>query len=266
LAPLQEAGRVAYLGTMGWSYRFWVGKLYPEGTRTTEYLTEYAKVMNSVEVDATFYRIPSISTVEAWRDAVPDDFRFAVKFPQTVTHVPGLVYDSGKLEVFLSHIDILGAKLGPMLLQFPPFLKPTHTALNDLLEKIPKKRLIAAEFRNKRWFTEETYKLLRDHGVALALTNRSDAANVETASFAYIRLEGDRKAVNGQRGIVEVERGIETAEWANKAKRYLESGRDVYAYFSKYYSGYPPADVEEISKQLFTHPTNAGTLSSKPLP
>ncbi len=247
---------------MGWSYKFWVGKFYPEGTKPTEYLTEYAKAMNSVEADATFYRIPSVSTVEAWRVAVPDDFRFAVKFPQTVTHVPGLAYDVERLEVFLRHIDILGAKLGPMLLQFPPFLKPAHTALDDLLEKLPKNRLVAAEFRNRRWFSEETYKLLRDHGVALALTNRLGAVEVETAGFSYIRLEGDRKAVNGQRGEVEVERGAETAEWTAKARRYLESGRNVYTYFSKYYSGYPPADVEAMRGMLSTRPTTAGTRSS----
>lgn len=249
MAPLQEAG-VAYLGTMGWSYRFWVGKLYPEGTKPTEYLTEYAKRMNSVEVDATFYRIPSVSTVEAWRDVVPEGFRFAAKFPQTVTHAPGLAYDAERLEVFLRHIEALGGKLGPLLLQFPPFLKPAHTALDDLLEKLPKKRLVAAEFRNRRWFTEETYKLLGDHGVALASTTRPGAPDVDTAGFAYIRWEGDRKAVDAERGEVQVDRGAETAEWAPKVRRHLGSGREVYGYFSKFYSGYPPSDVEALREHL----------------
>lgn len=263
MAPLQEAGGVAYLGTMGWSYRFWVGKLYPEGTKPVGYLTEYARRMNSVEVDATFYRIPSVHTVEAWRDTVPEGFRFAAKFPQAVTHAPGLAYESERLEVFLRHIRVLGAKLGPLLLQFPPFLKPAHTALDDLLEKLPKNRLVAAEFRNRRWFTEETYRLLRDHGVALAWTNRAGAVEVETAGFAYLRFEGDRKAVNGEKGVVEVDRGVDTAEWAVKVRRYLESGRDAYGYFSKYYSGYPPADVEEMRGRLpITRPTSAGTRHS----
>ena len=247
---------------MGWSYKFWIGKLYLEGMKPTDYLTEYAKVMNSVEVDATFYRIPSVSTVEAWRDAVPEGFRFAAKFPQTVTHVPGLAYDAERLDVFLRHIEVLGRKLGPLLLQFPPFLKPTYPALDDLLEKLPKKRLVAAEFRNKRWFTEETYKLLRDHSVALALTNRPRAAEVDTADFSYIRLEGDRKVVNGQRGEVEVERSADTTEWAEKVKKILESERDVFTYFSKYYSGYPPADVEAMREMLPKGPTIVGTRSS----
>jgi len=249
LAPLQEAG-VAYLGTMGWSYSFWVGKLYPNGTKTTGYLAEYANTMNSVEVDATFYRIPSISTVEAWRDSVPEDFRFAVKFPQTVTHAPKLAYDAEKLAVFLSHIESLSPKLGPLLLQFPPFLKPVHTALEDLLEILPKNHLIAAEFRNKHWFTENTYKLLNDHGVSLVLTNNEKVPSAETNGFAYFRLEGDRKAVNGERGVVEIDRGTETGKWGGWVTTQLESGKDVYGYISKYYSGYPPTDVETLKKNI----------------
>jgi uncharacterized protein YecE (DUF72 family) len=250
LAPIQKARGVAYLGTMGWSYKFWMGKLYPEGTKPKEYLREYAKRMNSVEVDATFYRIPSASTVEAWRDAVPEGFKFAVKFPQTITHVHDIAYDDGKLEVFLRNIEVLGEKLGPLLLQFPPFLKPAIGPLENLLGNLPKNKRITAEFRNKAWFTEDTYRLLRDRGVALTITNRTSRQDVETSDFSYMRLEGDRKVVNGEKGEAELDRHAETSEWAAKAKKHLESGRDVYVYFSKFYSGYPPADVEEIRKPL----------------
>jgi uncharacterized protein YecE (DUF72 family) len=249
LAPLQEAG-VAYLGTMGWSYSFWARKLYPKGTKTTGYLAEYANTMNSVEVDATFYRIPSISTVEAWRDSVPEDFRFAVKFPQAVTHAPKLAYDAEKLAVFLSHIESLSPKLGPLLLQFPPFLKPVHAALEDLLGALPKNRPIAAEFRNKHWFTENTYKLLHDHSVSLVSTNNAESPNVETSDFAYLRLEGDRKAVNGEIGVVEIDRSAETGKWAGWVRKQLDSGKDVYGYISKYYSGYPPTDVTTLKKNI----------------
>ena len=235
---------------MGWSYRFWVGKLYPEGTKPTGYLTEYAKAMNSVEVDATFYRIPSITTVEAWRDAVPEGFRFAAKFPQTITHVPGLAYDAERLEVFLRHMEVFGARLGPLLLQFPPFLKPFHSELDDLLEKLPKKLLIVTEFRNRGWYIEQTYRLLRDHGVALVLTNRKGAPDVETAGFDYVRIEGNRREVNGERGVVEVDRDAETREGAEKIRTRLLRGRDAYVYFSKFYSGYPPRDVETLRRSL----------------
>ncbi len=250
MAHLQETGGVAYLGTMGWSYPFWVGKLYPEGTRPASYLSEYAKKMNSVEIDATFYRIPSVSTVKTWRDSVPEGFRFAAKFPQLITHVPGLAYDAEKLDVFLRHIDTLGEKLGPLLLQFPPFLKPAPSSLDDLLEMLPKKHLVAAEFRNRGWFTEETYQLLRDQNVALVSTNRFGTPDIDTAGFTYIRWEGERKTVNGEKGVIEVDRGAETAEWSEKVKKTLASSRSVYGYFSKYYSGYPPSDVETLKEHL----------------
>ena len=147
-------------------------------------------------------------------------------------------------------MEVMGNKLGPLLLQFPPFLKPEYKALDDLLEALPRKRLVAAEFRNRGWFTEETYKLLRDHGVALASTNRAGAPEVDTAGFAYFRWEGDRKAVVAERGEVQVDKAAETAEWAGKVKRHLAEGRDAYGYFSKFYSGYPPSDVEALRKGL----------------
>ncbi len=251
MAPLQEEG-VARLGTMGFAYRFWIDKLYPEGTKPEDYLKEYAKRLVTVEIDATFYRLPSISTVETWRDAVPEDFRFAAKFPQVVTHVPGLVYDTDRLAVFLDRMALMGDKLGPLLLQFPPQLKPDHAAFTRLLDALPPGYLYAAEFRNKGWFTEETYELLRKRKVALATTNRLGAPDIPTAGFSYFRWEGDRKAVNGQRGEVEVDRSDEAATWAERILAQLQAGRDIYGYFSKYYSGYPPADVEAFTRLLST--------------
>ena len=249
---------------MGWSYKFWVGKLYPEGTKPAQYLAEYAKAMNSVEIDATFYRIPSVSTVETWRDSVPAEFRFSAKFPRTVTHAPGLAYDAERLEIFLRHIEVLGGKLGPLLLQFPPFLKPAYAALDNLLEALPRKRLIAAEFRNRRWFTEETYTMLRDHGVVLASTNQWDAPQMETGSFAYYRVEGDRKAATAEMGEMQVDRGAETTRWAARVRKQLDGGRNVYCYFSKFYSGYPPHNVEALKGG--SSPTSGGTRSSSPYP
>jgi len=251
VAPLQKEG-VARLGTMGFAYRFWVGKLYPEGTQPANYLKEYAKRLATVEIDATFYRLPSISTVETWRDAVPEDFRFAAKFPQGVTHAPGLAYDSERLKVFLDRMALMGDRLGPLLLQFPPQLRPDHGALTKLLDVLPPGFTYAAEFRHKGWFIEETYRILKDRGVALVTTNRPGTTDVPTAGFSYFRWEGNRKAVNGERGKVEMDRSGEAAGWAERVRSHLREGRDIYGYFSKYYSGYPPADVEALTRLLST--------------
>jgi uncharacterized protein YecE (DUF72 family) len=235
---------------MGWSYSFWVNKLYPKGTKPKAYLTEYAKHFNSVEIDATFYRIPSEDTVRSWAAQVPKGFRFAAKFPQAVSHAAGLEYDPEKLDIFLGRIAQLGDRLGPLLIQFPPYLKPDHVKLRDLLDALPPGFLYAAEFRNKAWFTEDTYALLRDKRVAYALNNTPGHPEVNTTGFTYIRWEGDRKAVNGEKGIIEADRVSETADWAKRIKRLSETGVEVYGYVSKYYSGYPVSDVEELKRLL----------------
>ena len=105
-------------------------------------------------------------------------------------------------------------------------------------------------FRNKHWFTEETYQIIRDHSVALASTNRERTPEIETAEFAYIRWEGDRRVVVAERGEVQVDRGAETVEWVSMMKKQLEALRDVYGYFSKFYSGYPPSDVKTLRNSL----------------
>jgi uncharacterized protein YecE (DUF72 family) len=252
MASFQEERRVARLGTMGWSYPFWVGKLYPKDIKPSGFLTEYAKHFNTVEIDATFYRIPSESTIESWRNQVPSSFKFAVKFPQSITHASELEYNPEKLNIFIDRITLLRDKLGPLLLQFPPYLKQNLSQLRDLLDALPKNWFYATEFRHKSWFTEETYNLLRDRGIAFTLTNRDGHPEEKTADFTYIRWEGDRKTVNGERGVVELDMRTETTKWADKVSKLLIDGVDVYGYFSKYYSGFPPHDIESL-KQYITN-------------
>ena len=239
------------MGSMGWSYGFW--GIYPEKMKATDYLAEYAKRFNSVEVNSSFYRIPSTSTVEYWARQVPDGFRFAAKFPGSVTHSKGLGYEPGKLEAFLRNISRLGEKTGPLLLQFPPTLKPDQTpVLADLLDSLPPRHRYAAEFRHKAWFTEATYSLLRDNGVALAFVDHPwlPTADEQTSDFAYIRFEGDRRKVDGEKGTVQLDREKSLDGWAKRIAGLLEAGLTVYGYFSKFYSGYPPSDIQRLTEAV----------------
>jgi uncharacterized protein YecE (DUF72 family) len=250
VASFQKERGVVHLGTMGWSYSFWVGKLYSDDTKPDGFLTEYSKHFNSVEIDSTFYRIPSVSTIEGWKNQVPTYFKFSPKFPQAITHAPGFAYDLEKLNLFINRITLLGERLGPLLLQFPPNLKMDHIKLGDLLDALPTRQLYAVEFRNRSWFTDETFNMLRDKGVALTLTNKLGHLEENTARFTYIRWEGDRKTVNGEKGVVEIDRRSETTEWVEKVAALLENGIDVYGFFSKYYSGFPPEDVNLFNRLL----------------
>jgi uncharacterized protein YecE (DUF72 family) len=239
-----------YLGSMGWSYKFW--PLY-DGLKPSEYLSEYAKNFNSVEINSSFYRIPSRKVVENWANQVPDEFHFTAKFPQSISHVSDLKYEEGKLEAFLRNISMLGDKLGPLLLQLPARFKVDQAEnLRGFLSVLPKDHVYAVEFRHRDWFIDETYELLRKNSVALVQVEhpRLQTVGEVTAGFVYIRWEGDRKLVDGERGTVEADRREESLVWSETIKSYLGKGLEVYGFFSKFYSGYPVSDIKTISEAL----------------
>lgn len=240
-----------HIGTMGWSYDFWIGSFYPEGSDNL--LGEYAKNFDTVEINNTFYRIPSRDTVINWKDETPDGFIFSAKFPRKITHIKKLKGCEEEVEVFIEHMSLLGNKLGPMLLQFPPDFKPENFGiLNDFLAGLPGGYRFAVEVRNKKWLDERFYGMLRDHGTALVLMDHPwmPEMNTITADFTYIRWEGDRKKVTGTLGKVERDRSREINEWAGKIKGFLSDGVEVFGYFSKSYSGYPPGDVKLLLESI----------------
>lgn len=237
---------------MGWSYNFW--RIYPEDMKPTKYLNEYSKLFNSVEINNTFYRIPRRETVKNWAKQVPKDFKFAIKFPQSITHSKNLLFDPNKLEVFLTHLKELGSKKGPLLLQFPPWFKQSNISqLKDLFSILPNGNMYAAEFRHQGWFTDKTYKLLKDHTITIVQVDQPKQPMTEeiTGTFIYLRFEGDRKQVNGDKGFNEVNKTASLKKWKNKIKKHLKQELDVYGYFSKYYSGYPPEDVISLKKMIY---------------
>ncbi len=240
-----------HVGTMGWSYDFWKGSFYPESSDNL--LGEYAKNFDTVEIDNTFYRIPSKETVNNWKEETPDDFIFSAKFPRKITHIKKLQDCREELEVFIDHISLLGDKLGPLLLQFPWDFKPENfEVLKDFLSVLPERYRFAVELRNKKWLDEKLYGMLRDHGVALVLIDHPwmPEMKIITADFTYIRWEGDRKKVNGRLGKVERDRSKEIMDWAGKIKGFMGDQVEVFGYFSKSYSGYPPGDVKMMMELL----------------
>lgn len=238
-----------HLGTLGWSYPFWRGSFYSPKTKAADYLSYYSSQFNTVEVDSTFYRIPTAETVQNWHNNTPKGFLFSLKFPQLITHIRMLKDCQPPTDVFLSRVDLLKGKLGPLLLQFPPTFASKH--FNDLaayLKALPKSNRYVVEVRNKTWFNPEFYNLLRDQGVALAWTSTDLMAEIRdvTAVFLYMRWEGDRKTVNGTLGKVEVDRAADTEAWAQKLEPYLVE-KEFFGYFAKYYSGFPPNDVQAMT-------------------
>jgi len=242
-----------HIGTMGWSYDFWIGNFYSSATDASDYLTEYAEHFDTVEVDNTFYRIPSESTVKRWFDQTSSGFIFSLKFPRIITHVKILKNCEQETSVFIKRASGLGDKLGPLLLQFPPSFKRNQLPLlGDFLVNLPQEHRVVVEVRNRELLNDDFYSILKQNKVALAWTEGPfiPTTDVMTADFLYVRWEGDRRKVNGLLGKVEMDRTDEIKKWADRIKRLLGDSVAIFGYFSKYYSGHPPTDAEQMLKLL----------------
>jgi uncharacterized protein YecE (DUF72 family) len=241
-----------HLGTIGWSYSFWKGKFYPNKTASKNYLAYYASQFNTVEIDSTFYRNPTSKTVENWKQQTPDGFRFSLKFPQMITHVKRLKGCQYETSLFLERASLLGEKLGTLLLQFPPNFGVEHLPdLEAFLQKLPNQHHYVVEVRKRNWLNQTFFSVLRDSKVALARTDRSLMVpiNEVTSDFLYFRWEGDRKKINGTLGKIEADRAEDLKLEAEKIKPFVGK-MEVFGYFGKFYSGYPPSDVVILLAKL----------------
>src|SRR5262245_51849095 len=158
-----------WFGTSGFSYKEWRPSFYPEGLSEKQFLPYYSSQLNSVEIDYTFYRMPSAKTIEVWKAATPENFRFTLKASQQITHRQRLKVPSEALDYFLSVVPGLETRLGLVLYQLPPFFRCDLQKLEAFLSVLPRGIRAAFEFRHDSWFIEEVYRLLRGREVALCI-------------------------------------------------------------------------------------------------
>ena len=178
-------------GTSGFSYKEWLGKFYPEKLPAAEMLRYYAGRFATVEINNTFYRMPAEAMLARWADEVPADFAFTLKAPRRITHELRLKECETHVAEFLRRAQALGAKLGPLLFQLPPFLKKDLPRLRDFLALLPSGRLAAFEFRNDSWQDDQVYDALRAKGAMLCYTDTDEGDSppvVATAERGYLRL------------------------------------------------------------------------------
>ena len=181
-----------YAGTSGWSYATWKPDFYPEKLAAKKFLPYYATRLNSVEVNFTFRRLASQALLNGWIEATADDFQFAVKAHQTITHIKRLNAAEESTAKFLASIEPLrkAKKLGPVLFQLPPNLKCDPAGLREFVKLLPKGLRAAFEFRHESWFNEEVYAVLRSAEVALcaAESEKLESPEIQTAPFYYLRM------------------------------------------------------------------------------
>ena len=181
--------RVA-VGTSGYAYKEWKGSFYPADLKADDFLRFYGTQFRTVEINNTFYRMPSEKLLLGWSQQVPDGFRFVLKAPQRITHQKRLKDASEEVGYFLRTASVLGDRLGPTLFQLPPNLKKDLARLNDFLALLPRRWRAALEFRHASWYDDEVYQALRAHNAALcaADTDEEEGKLVATADWGYLRL------------------------------------------------------------------------------
>jgi uncharacterized protein YecE (DUF72 family) len=179
------------VGTSGYSYKEWKGSFYPEKIPAKEMLSYYAGRLSTVEINATFYRMPQKSMLENWKEQVPPTFRFSLKAPQRVTHFKRLKETEDETKYFFETAETLGDQLGVVLFQLPPNMKKDLPRLETFLQQLPATPRAAFEFRHPTWFDDDVLEVLKGRNLALVVSDTDDMPTMhidKTADWGYLRL------------------------------------------------------------------------------
>src|SRR5690349_7723706 len=230
-----------YSGTSGFAYPSWKPDFYPEKLPSKKFLSYYSERLNAVEVNYTFRRLPSVSTLENWVNQTRAGFVFPVKAHMRITHILRLK-PSEFTEVFFRAIDPLrtAGRLGPVLFQLPPAMKCDTALLGDFLNTLPSDLRCAFEFRHASWLADPVYDLLRKHGVALCLaeSERLVVPEVVTADFVYSRLRKPEYSTQDRQEI------------GNRVEQILASGKDAYLFFKHEETPEGALHAQELLKRV----------------
>jgi len=236
-----------HIGCSGWNYREWRGVIYPEGLPARRWLERYAELFDTVEVNATFYRLPSESAVKTWAEQTPRRFVFAVKASRYLTHVKRLKTTGAGAKRFVDPLEPLAKarKLGPVLWQLPENFQRDDDRLAETLEGLPRGRH-CFEFRHPSWFTEEVYALLRRHRAALVIGDHPERpfqTHEITASWTYVRFHYGRRGRRGNYSERELER------WERRIASW-RSELEVFLYFNNDWEAFAPRDARWLAERL----------------
>lgn len=238
------------LGTSGWQYRDWRGRLYPERLPQRQWLAHYSERFATVEVNNSFYRLPPIETFESWRDTTPEGFVVAVKASRYLTHVKRLKDPAEPVERLMSRAAGLGDRLGPVLIQLPPNLTAQPEALDQTLAAFGSGPRVAVEVRHPSWFEGDTGREVRSvlerRGAAWVM---ADGGPVElpdwiTADWSYVRFHRGK----GRPAPCYTRPALD--RWARRLEDLVGRGKDVYCYFNNDPNGCAVRDARWFAAAL----------------
>ncbi len=216
------------VGTSGWVYPHWRGVFYPHDLPQREWFAYYARYFDTVEINNTFYRLPSEETFDMWRTQAPAGFVYAVKANRYITHIRRLRDCAEPLERFLARVRRLGTALGPILYQLPPRWKPNLDRLSSFLALLPTGLIHVMEFRDPRWFIPEVFDLLQKHGVGFCIYHMPEQETplAVTADTVYIRFHGTGVLYGGSYPDENL------LLWTRRIRAWIQQGYHVYVYFN----------------------------------
>jgi uncharacterized protein YecE (DUF72 family) len=217
-----------YVGCSGWHYEHWGGLYYPEELPKSKWLAFYARQFTTVELNNSFYHLPSEKAFRTWRESTPDNFVFAVKVSRFITHIKRLRNLGPAVENFLSRAVFLKEKLGPLLYQLPPSMKRNDELLKSFLSSLPPKYQHVIEFRQESWIDEAVFDILRRHNVGLCVFDMPgfSCPMVTTSDFAYVRFHGRESLYSSCYSDEQL------AEWAQRIARLGRKVKASYIYFN----------------------------------
>ncbi len=219
-----------FIGTSGWSYDDWKEKFYPENLKSNDWLNFYADYFNSVEINNSFYQLPSKDTLKGWFKKVPSDFVFSIKASRYITHLKKLKDPKDSLKKFLKRIKYLGHKRGPILFQLPPNWHINTDRLKKfikLLLKQGKDETYVFEFRDPTWLDKKIKSILKNSSIGFCINDMIDE-NIDwvTSNLVYIRFHGPNGYYAGKY------KDEFLKKWAKKVSKWRQKGKRVFVYFN----------------------------------
>ena len=230
------------IGTSGYQYDHWKGLFYPEPLPKRSWLAFLSERFDTVEINNTFYHLPSGKTFDTWRDTAPAGFRFALKYSRYGSHLKHLKDPQDHVPAFLERARRLGDCLGPILVQLPPSWKIDLGRLAGFLRAAPRRQRWAVEFRNTTWLCEETYSVLRASKAALCIHDMiENHPRAVTADWVYLRYHGRDGGDYPHQAL---------AAEAARIREYLARGLDVFAYFNNDACGYALSNAVDLKRYV----------------
>ncbi|MGD8376981.1 MAG: DUF72 domain-containing protein [Acidobacteriota bacterium] len=240
---MSDDGARLRVGTSGYQYDHWRGRFYPAGLPKRDWFGHYARSFDTVEINNTFYRLPSRETFESWREVAPTGFLYAVKFSRYGSHLRKLRDAARSIGRFLDAAEGLGPMLGPVLVQLPPSWHADPGRLAAFLDRAPSRHRWAVEFRDRSWLRDDVLQVLADHDAAMCIHDKiPDHPRERTAGWTYLRFHGRDYAGGYSHQKLSAE--------ARRIRRWLAEDIPVFAYFNNDLGGHAVDDAAHLRRYV----------------